>query len=610
MKQLLSSILLLIVYSTSAYADGPEFVASAPEVVVVGENFQVSYTINETCNGEPKVSFGDDFKCLAGPWPSFMKSSTNVNGKRTSVEKTTFTYTLKANEEGKYTIPAATIKSSKGEIKSNTLTIKVLPRDKKVQTDTKDSSKKSKNTPSVSNEDIFVLPILSKTKVYEQEALLLTYKLYKLRASNFNIGSIGLAELPEFKDFQVENVDTKNNNQELENYNGLNYYVYNLGQIVLFPKKCGKLTIPSSKFEVVIEVENPGLYDPFDPFNFYNSYIQRFKKMLVVPIKEITVEPLPKGQPADFSQGVGNFTLKSEISTTNLKANEAVTIKLTLSGNGNIKAITAPKVKFPEDFEVYDPKVEDNYTIKTNGYNGSKVIEYLAIPRSAGVYEIPAVKFSYFDTKSNSYKTLETEKYILQVAKGNMASSSNSAADYTNRQEVKQLGKDIRHIKTGESEQFKRSDILFATKEQMLAYALAFAIFLTCIFVQRKRIAKNANLALLRTKRANKFAVKRLRVAKKMLKAGEKSKFYDETLKALWGYISDKMSIPVSELTKDNIEANLLVKGVDENLVSSFKRLLDECEFAQYAPGGTVSTMDSIYNQAIEIINKMENSIH
>lgn len=610
MKQFFFSILLLTLFSAPALADSPELVASAPREVVAGKVFQVEYSINENSNNRPVVDFGDDFILLAGPGYSYSESSHFANGKSTSSVNITYTYTLRADRPGKYTIPAATISSSNGEIKSNTLTIEVLPPDKNVPTAGSDRKAGRSGTQNISSEDIFVMPQLSKTKVFEQEAVLLTYKLYVYKLQVSSIGNT----VPEFNDFQAQEIDLTNNRQDgLEHYNGRNYQTLPLRQFVLFPQKSGELVIPSVNIEATVQmvVANPNAsLDPFTAFFGGGSQVVDVKKMLKVPERKITVEPLPKGQPMGFSGGVGNFTLKSEISTTKLKANEAVTVKLTLSGNGNLKTINVPDVKFPEDFEVYDPKVEDNYTIRTNGYHGSKVIEYLAIPRSAGTYEIPAVTLSYFDTKSNSYKTLVTEKYILNVEKGDVTSSSGAPLVYTNKEEVKQLGNDIRHIKLGSSEQCKRSDILFATKKQAWIYLISLIVFLAYILLKQKTLAKNSDLMLMRTKKANKFAVKRLRVAQQMLKAGETSKFYDETLKALWGYVSDKLAMPVSELTKDNIEANLLRKGVDENLISSFKNLLDECEFARYAPGRSAYTKDSIYNQAVEIINKMENSIH
>ena len=273
-----------------------------------------------------------------------------------------------------------------------------------------------------------------------------------------------------------------------------------------------------------------------------------------------------------------------------------------------MKLISTPELKFPEDFEVYDPKVTNNFDVSTAGLTGSQTIEYLAIPRHAGDFTIPPVEFTYFDLKSNAYKTLKTEAYNLKVAKGK-GNADQVIADFTSKEDVKVLGQDIRFIKLGDTDFQKKGDFFFGTLSYWLWYIIPFILFVVMMVFFRKQAAENANVAKVKTKKANKVAVKRLKLAGKLLAENKKNEFYDEVLKALWGYISDKLSIPVSQLSKDNIEAELTKHGVAEDITKTFIGALDECEFARYAPGSESEAMDKVYSMSVDAISKMENSI-
>ena len=312
------------------------------------------------------------------------------------------------------------------------------------------------------------------------------------------------------------------------------------------------------------------------------------KKPLVTSQLTIESNPLPAGKPDNFSGGVGEFTISSSINNVNVKTNDAVTVKLVISGTGNMKFISTPEVKFPEDFEVYDPKVDNNFRLTNAGLSGSQVIEYLAIPRNAGNYKIPAIEFCYFDIKSNSYKTLRTEEYDLHVEKGAGNATSNIAY-FTNKEDLKVLNEDIRYIKQNDVTLSPRGSFLYGSLGYWLFYLITGGAFVIFFIIYRKQIAANANVAKMRTKKANKVAVKRMKQAGKLLTENKKDAFYDEVLKALWGYISDKLNIPVSRLSKDNIE--------------------DELEFARFAPGSDNQAMDKVYSASLEVISKMENSI-
>jgi hypothetical protein len=348
--------------------------------------------------------------------------------------------------------------------------------------------------------------------------------------------------------------------------------------------------------------------DPFDMFFNGGSQYVEVKKTLNTPALKLKVENLPSGKPEGFSGGVGEFNIKSSLSASEVKANEAVTMRITISGVGNMKLLKTPEVNFPADFEVYDPKVDNNFSVKSNGLSGNKIIEYLVIPRHAGTFTIPSVKFSYFYVKQQQYKILETEPYTLTVAKGK-GSDSQVATGYVSKEDLKLLGKDIRFIKNGNTSYFSKENTFFASTAYMLCYLIPLILCIAYIVIYRKKMTENANLTKMRTKKASKVAVKRLKVAKQMMVEKKSNEFYDEILKTLWGYVSDKLSIPVSKLSKDNIEARLTERGVEESLIKDFETVLSEAEFARYAPGNPGETMDKVYSMAMNVITKLEDSI-
>ena len=588
-----------------AIADEISFVASAPNAVVVGQQFKLSYKINIGNAKEPRIPAIEGFSILSGPNRSSESSFQMINGKTTSTQSLTYTYILKAEKEGTFNLPSATVKVEGENVTSNSVKIKVLPQDKQAQSAHNSNNAGSATSAEINGNDLFMTATLNKTKVYEQQAVLLTYKVY----STVNLTSLN-GKMPDLKGFHIQEIDLPQQKEwQLEHYKGRNYRALTWRQYLLFPQQTGEIEIPSVAFEGIVaqQVRSTSM-DPFDLFfNGASQYVE-VKKILNTPKQKLSVQNLPSGKPEDFSGGVGEFNLNSSISTTELKANEAVTLKLTISGVGNMKLIKTPEVNFPADFEVYDPKVNNNFSVKTNGLSGNKIIEYLAIPRHGGVYTIPAIKFSYFDVKTQEYKTLESESYTINVAKGKDNGSTTSTS-YVSKEDLKLLGQDIRFIKRGDTKLSKQGDYLFGSMNYWLWYIIPLLGFIGYIIVYRKKMAENANITKLRTKKANKVAVKRLKNAKKLLAEKKSNEFYDEILKTLWGYVGDKLSISVSQLSKDNIAARLAERGVEEALIKEFEKVLGESEFARYAPGNPGETMDKIYSMAIEVISNLENSI-
>lgn len=588
-------------------ADKVRFVAEAADVVVSGDQVRLVFTVNSQDIKDFRAPSIKGFDVLMGPSRSQQSSIQIINGKRTSNSSTAFTYILLAGSPGTYTIPAASVEVNGEKVFSNAISIKVLPQDQNSGNSGNNgggsaSSSRSQAAGSrISANDLFITATASKTTVHEQEAILLTYKVYTV----VNLRQL-YGKMPDLKGFHTQEVELPQQKTfTLEHYKGRNYNTTVWSQYVLFPQQTGKLEIPSITFDGVVAQQTVS-DDPFDAFFNGGGYVE-VKKKITTPKVVINVQPLP-AKPAGFSGAVGEFKLASSINATDVKTNDAVTIKLTLSGTGNMKLIGTPEVKFPQDFEIYDPKVTDDYKLTNSGLTGTKTFEYLAIPRHAGNFTIPAVEFTYFDLKSNSYKTLKTEAYNLKVAKG-QGNADQVISDFTNKKSVKMLGKDIRFIKLGDSSLRPKGDFFFGTVGYYLCYLIPLLLFVVFAVIYRQKALENANVAKVKTKKANKVATRRMKLAGKLLAENKKNEFYDEVLKALWGYISDKLSIPVSQLSKDNIEAELTNYGVPEALIAEFIGVLNECEYARYAPGNENEAMDKVYSASVEVISKMENSI-
>lgn len=588
-------------------ADKVRFVAEAADVVVSGDQVRLVFTVNSQDIKDFRAPSIKGFDVLMGPSRSQQSSIQIINGKRTSNSSTAFTYILLAGSPGTYTIPAASVEINGEKVFSNAISIKVLPQDQNSGNSGNNgggsaSSSRSQAAGSrISANDLFITATASKTTVHEQEAILLTYKVYTV----VNLRQL-YGKMPDLKGFHTQEVELPQQKTfTLEHYKGRNYNTTVWSQYVLFPQQTGKLEIPSITFDGVVAQQTVS-DDPFDAFFNGGGYVE-VKKKITTPKVVINVQPLP-AKPAGFSGAVGEFKLASSINATDVKTNDAVTIKLTLSGTGNMKLIGTPEVKFPQDFEIYDPKVTDDYKLTNSGLTGTKTFEYLAIPRHAGNFTIPAVEFTYFDLKSNSYKTLKTEAYNLKVAKG-QGNADQVISDFTNKESVKMLGKDIRFIKLGDSSLRPKGDFFFGTVGYYLCYLIPLLLFVVFAVIYRQKALENANVAKVKTKKANKVATRRMKLAGKLLAENKKNEFYDEVLKALWGYISDKLSIPVSQLSKDNIEAELTNYGVQEALIAEFIGVLNECEYARYAPGNENEAMDKVYSASVEVISKMENSI-
>lgn len=592
---------ILTFVSGNAAAQQVTFRASAPATVEKGQQFRLSYVLNKE-GRDLRLPDIKGFDILFGPTTSTSFSQRTVNGVTTSESSVTYTYILMPTQEGTFTIDPASITVDGSNYRSNSLKINVLPESKSSGGESGGSSGQSAQQPSassgsVSATDAFIRAIVSKNNVYEQEGFTVTFRLY----TTYNVVDFGRIEFPEFEGFMVEEVDMPANQQlRVERYNGKNYYTADLRKTLLFPQRSGQISIPAGRIEMVFSVPSGKRVSTF--FGTQEVMADVKKAMVTNPVS-INVKALPAGKPENFTNAVGTFTFKPSVSTQQTRENEPITVKLEISGTGNLKLIGNPEVKFPTNFETYDPSVNNSLNVTTNGLTGIRSVEYLAIPRYEGSYTIPPVEFSYFDLNSNSYKTLTSPQYTLQVAKGDPSKAT--ANSYVNRQDVR-VEQDIRFLKTRKPAYLSKTDFFAGSAAYWLWHIVPLVLLATLFFLNRKRARENANIALMRTKKANKTAIRRLKMAQKYLKEHNKEKFYDEVLRALWGYFSDKLSIPVAQLSKDNIGAELAEYGIGEPLTTQFMEILNTCEFARYAPAESNAVMDKLYSDAVAAIGEME----
>ena len=618
MKRLIP-ILALMLLSVGAYADGEvTFRVSAPSTVEAGGKFRVQFTVNTQNVSNFSAPDFKGFDVIYGPATSSQSSFQIVNGHTSQSSSIIYTFVLMSDAPGTYTIGSASVQVDGKVVKSKPVQVRVLSGGSAGGSNGGGSSGGYSNnnghsgtnqpsapsaTANISGKDLFMTATASRTNVHEQEAILLTYKIYTLVDLTQLDG-----KLPTLDGFQIQEIPLPRTKEfSVEQYNGKNYRTVVWSQYLLFPQKSGKLTIPSINYEGVVVTRNRNL-DPIEAFFNGQSGYTEVKRKISTPALTIQVSPLPN-KPVDFSGAVGTFSLSSSISTKEVDANDAVTLKIEVKGSGNMKLIATPTVKFPKDFETYDAKVNDKFQLTRSGLAGTKEFEYLFVPRHPGTFEIPAAEFIYFDTDSRSYKTLKTEAYTLKVNKGK-GGSGQSVSNYSGQQqEIQQLNQDIRFIKKGDVALHQPGDTFFGTWKFLLAYLLPFLLFVLLILLGRKRMKANANVAQSRGRKANKVALKRLKTSKKLLENHDTGKFYDEVLRALWGYVGDKFNMSQETLNKENIEQSLQSRHVPDEYIQQFMKVLNDCEFARYAPGDVNENMENVYNSAMDAISKMEDNL-
>ncbi len=576
--------------------------ASAPSRVAVGEQFRLTYTVNTQNVSDFRAGdIPSELEVLIGPNKSMQSSYQIINGHASQSSSVTYTYIVAATKGGSYTIPAARAVVDGKSIHSNTLTVKVVGSigNNSRQNSGNEGEEVRDMGSRISGSDLFIKVSANKKRVFEQEPILLTYKVYtQVQLSQLR------GDMPDLKSFYTQEVDLPQQKSfSLESVNGRPYRTCTWSQYVMFPQTTGKLQIPAITFEGIVIQQNRNI-DPFEAFfNGGSGYVE-VKKKIEAPGIEIQVDPLPQ-RPASFSGGVGKFNITAQLDKTETKANEPITLRVIVSGTGNLKLIKQPIVNLPKDFDKYEPKVTDQTKLTTAGIEGSKIYDMLIVPRHQGQYEIPPVEFTYFDTATKRYETVKSEGFHLDVAKG---SGTGSVSDFTG-DGVDELNKDIRFIKTGDAKQHHTGDFFFGSGVYWGIIVALIIVFITLFVIFRQRAIDNANVTKMRGKKANKVATKRLKLAARLMTDNKPSEFYDEVLRALWGYVGDKLNIPVAQLSHDNISQKLAERNVHQSIIDKFIGAIDECEFERYAPGDPKGNMNKVYDKAMLAIEKIEETM-
>ena len=567
---------------------------SAPQQVAVGEQFRLQYTISTTdVKGFRAGSIPDAFEVLMGPSTSTQQSIQMINGHTTQSSSVTYTYILAAVKKGSFVISGAHATVNGKSMFSNSVKITVSGSAQNQQYGMQGGSQVRPSGSHISGNDLFIKVSANKTRVHEQEPILLTYKVYtqveltQLEGKMPDLTGFHTQEipLPQQKSFHIETV------------NGRPYRCVTWSQYLMYPQMTGKLQIPSITFKGIVVQENRNV-DPFEAFfNGGSGYVEK-KRNIIAQGMTVQVDPLPQ-KPSNFSGGVGKFTISASLDHPKVKAGDPVKVRIVVGGNGNLKLIKQPELVLPKDFDKYDAKVTDKTKLTASGLTGNMLYDVLIVPRNQGKYQLQPIELTYFDTSANKYKTIRTSPMILEVEKG--SGKVGDVADYSQPKD-----KDIRFIHNGAPEVVKPNDYFFGSTLYIILNALVVLIFFVLLIVFRKQAMEMANIDAMRGKKANKVAGKRLKLAAKLMAAGKSSEFYDEVLRALWGYVADKLSIPVSKLSRENISEKLSARNASQSDIDTFLEALDECEFERYAPGDAAGNMQKTYDKAVSAITNIE----
>lgn len=607
---------LLIHLPHFLFAAEIKFTASAPKQVGNGEQFQVTYTLNTSGSNLSSPGF-PDFDLLGGPSQS--TSMSIVNGAMS--QSVSFTYYLRAKKEGTFTIKPAKIKVNGVDIESNTLTITVTKADPAAAQRRQQQQRQQMFDPfadpfgfpedntanqpqekiKANGQDIFVRVNVDKRKVFQGEPIIATLKIYS------KVDLVGFQDIkfPAFTGFWNEEIQTNTQiDLKPELIDGVQYQVGTFKQLVLTPQKSGSISIDPFEVDAVVrqraQRRGRGLFDQF--FGSYENVQVNLKSQSL----KIDVLPYPGSKPDDFSGISGKLKLAVSLDKTSTKSNEAVNLKFTVGGTGNLKLLEAPNLSFPPDIEAYDPKTNDKVNVTQAGISGSRTYEYLLIPRYAGDFKLGPFSLSYFDLEKKTYVTLTQPEINLHVEKGEGQAEGPVVAGASNKEDLKIIGQDIRFIKTNQPEFKQHGEFFFGSALHVFALLSPLFLFVLLFIFFSIRRKKNTDQVYIKNSRATKLAKKRLSKAEKLLKQNDINAFYDEIAKGLWGYVGDKLLIEVSSLTKDNVKDKLLHRGTPEHLIDRFLKVLNDAEFARYAPSAAGIEPSQVLNESVKIIVDLE----
>lgn len=598
-------ILYLFFLQAVLTASGQDVVLKAnyPPAVTAGEQFAISWNVNASGGNFNAPPFTGFYK-LAGPQTSYSSSTQLINGKFSQQTSYTYTYFIQAVTEGKFVIPPASIIIKNKEYRSDSLYIEVLKEPSAGQPaggNAQDQRQDDGVQPS--NSDLFIRLIVSRNEIYQGEHIVATVKIY----SRIDLSGLNEVKFPDFKGFLNEQLETPPlTSLQRENVNGVIYGTGVVQQFLLYPQITGELTIDQVQITALIQQKSANS----DPFfgDFFPQY-RNIQKVLASKPLIIKVKPLPGVKPAGFSGIVGKIDLKASISKDSVNVNDAVNFKVAISGNGNLKLGGNPSFTLSPDVDVFEPKITDNIKNSPTGTTGQKTFEYVLIPRHYGDFKIPPVIYSYFNPSTGKYETLTTGEFTFYARKGTDQGGGVTVYGGVSKEDVKYFGKDIRFIKSEPGRLVDPNKIIVTKRSFLSIYGLSLILFFAVLIIRREHVRRNADISSVRNRKAGKVAGKRLAEASRCLKSGMLDKFHEEILKALWGYLSDKLSIPVSGLTRNTAVEALQSRGVDDKLIENLSEILDKCEFARFAPAASDSEASEIYSGAMNFIKSVENNI-
>ena len=596
-----------------AQKGGITFEVAAPGAVQMGELFRIEFVVN----AKPDKFDGPEFKGLdvmAGPSTSYSSSTSIVNGEITKSVSYTYTYVVQANSEGTATISEATVEVDDEKYMTRPQTIAVVDEGASAggspttqsgaQQDAQRTQGGKQSTKGIGKDDIFVAVNLDKTRVYKGEPIRATIKLY----TRTQLSGIENSKFPTFNGFWMQELKGVDYTWQSEAYNGKVYDTHILQEYLLFPQQVGRLQIEPFELTVVARIvtQPAGRQSMFDDFFGAMDVVQEVRKTLTSTRQMVEVLELPSGAPHSFAGAVGQFTLDATLPADQINANSSATYTVKVSGRGNLPLIQAPTLTLPTSFEQYNVKMTESLQSSSSGISGYRQFEYPFIARAEGEFTIPAVEFSYFNPRTAKYVTLNTREMTIRVEADSMARHTMSGiVSGLSKEEVKMLDKDIRFIKLGAAELSPKGRLFMWSPLYFILVAGLILVFVLAYLPLKRYINNMNNATFVRGKKANKVALQRLKAAQRYMTEGNERGFYDETLRALWGYMSDKLNIPVANLSKENIRGELTKRGFAEEQAQRFIELISECEMAQYSPLAS-GQMQEVYADSVKLLSKIE----
>ncbi|MBQ5899078.1 MAG: protein BatD [Alistipes sp.] len=602
---LLTLIALFTLYT--ARADGDvSFEINTPLMVTAGEMFRVEFVLTnaEPDEGSFKVPSFEGLEVLAGPTTATGHSFQSINGVSSSKSTFTITYVVMGQTAGNITISEAEV-----AVKGKRYKTKATPIEVVAQSAKRDEQAAAEQGTAVQNQiaqdDILLRLNLSRNNVYQGEPIRASLTLYT-RAS---IAGFEDVKLPSFNGFWSQELPVDNYRATRQTVDGKVYDSQIIKEYLLYPQQTGTLSIESADITAVAQVVMR-TNRAFDPFFGGGSEVYNVPRKLSTGRVNVTVKELPAGAPASFTGAVGAFTMDTQLPATELKANSAASYTVKIAGTGNLTFLQAPKLSLPSSFELYDVRSTESIHSTTAGTTGYRQFEYPFIARAEGEYDIPAIEFSYFSPEKNAYVTLSSAALTLNVAPDGSAGAATpqQIITGTSKEGVRQLGSDIRFIKLGEPALRAVAAPLMLSTTYFVIVLLILIAAIAAYFILRRVIRDSKNTVLVRNRRANKVAVQRFRAAERFMREQNRHAFFEEMLRALWGYMSDKLNIPVSNLTKENIREELQRRGCSAEDAHHFTEIISRCDEAQYSPAESVQ-MSDVYAEGVNIISRIESII-